>query len=46
MGERERYVHSRLMELACIADVRPLDDVEKNEERELIKELEKIIKAR
>lgn len=42
MSDRERYVHVRLMELACIAHNRELDSIEKEEERRLIKELEKI----
>jgi len=40
MTSREEYIHRRLMELALIAETRELDDVEKNEERELLKELE------
>ena len=40
MTDREKYVHKRLMELACIAETRELDELEKQEEKELIKELE------
>ena len=36
---RKKYVTIRLMELAFIADVRPLDDIEKKEEKKLIEEL-------
>lgn len=36
---RKKYVTIRLMELAFIADVRPLDEVEKSEEKRLIEEL-------
>ena len=46
MKPRERYIHSRLMELACIAEVRGLDPVEKQEERDLIKELAELAEAR
>lgn len=46
MGERERYVHNRLMELACIAEVRALDTIEKEEEKALIEELEIIVEKR
>lgn len=42
MTDREKYIHRRLMELACIADTRELDEVEKQEERELLKELDQI----
>ena len=34
------------MELACIADTRELDSVEKDEERRLLEELKKIIEDR
>lgn len=40
MGAREDYIHRRLMELACIAETRELDELEKQEERRLLKELE------
>ena len=40
MSNRQQYVHRRLMELACIAETRDLDDVEKREEERLEKELE------
>lgn len=40
MSNRKQYVHRRLMELACIAETRPLDDVEKAEEKRLMEELE------
>ena len=40
MTPREEYIHKRLMELACIAETRDLDEVEKHEEERLEKELE------
>ena len=40
MSNRKQYIHRRLMELACIAETRPLDDLEKDEEKRLTKELE------
>lgn len=40
MSNRKQYVHRRLMELACIAETRPLDDLEKAEEKRLMEELE------
>jgi hypothetical protein len=40
MSNREQYIRRRLMELAYIAETRPLDDVEKDEEKRLTKELE------
>lgn len=40
MSNREQYIHRRLMELACIAETRDLDEVEKHEEDMLTKELE------
>jgi len=40
MSNRKQYIHRRLMELACIAETRPLDEVEKREEERLEKELE------
>ena len=40
MTLREEYVHKRLMELALIAETKELDAVEKQEEKELAKELE------
>ena len=40
MSPRLDYVHRRLMELACIAETRDLDTVEKQEEVRLINELE------
>ena len=46
MTVREEYIHRRLMELACIADTRDLDSVEKDEERRLLEELKKIIEDR
>ncbi len=46
MSAREEYVHKRLMELACIADTRELDSVEKAEEKRLIEELQKFAEER
>jgi len=43
MSTREKYIHSRLMELACIAETRDLDIVEKEEEKRLINELKEIL---
>ena len=40
MSNRKQYIHRRLMELACIAETRPLDDLEKAEEKRLMEELE------
>lgn len=40
MSNREQYIHRRLMELALIAETKELDALEKEEERNLIKELE------
>ena len=40
MSNREQYIRRRLMELACIAETRGLDEVEKQEEERLEKELE------
>lgn len=40
MSNRKQYIRRRLMELACIAETRPLDEVEKEEEKRLTKELE------
>lgn len=40
MTQREEYIHRRLMELACIAETRKLDELEKQEEKDLLKELE------
>ena len=40
MGARATYLHIRLMELALIAETRELDAIEKQEEKDLIKELE------
>lgn len=40
MTQREDYIHRRLMELSLIAETRELDALEKEEERNLIKELE------
>lgn len=40
MSNREQYIRRRLMELACIAETRDLDEVEKQEEYELANELE------
>ena len=45
MSNRKQYVHRRLMELACIAETRPLDDLEKAEEKRLMEELELSEKA-
>jgi len=45
MSSRKEYLHRRLMELACIAETRELDALEKQEERELLKELELSEKA-
>lgn len=36
----EQYIQKRLMELACIAEVRDLDPVEQAEEKRLMQELE------
>ena len=44
--EREEYILKRLMELSFITDSRELEEIEKNEERELLKELEELVKAR
>ena len=44
--EREEYILKRLMELSLITDSRELEEIEKNEERELLKELEELVKAR
>ncbi len=46
MTPREEYIHKRLMELALIAETRELDAVEKQEEKELTKELELSDKVR
>ncbi len=40
MSNREQYIRRRLMELACIAETRELDEVEKREEKRLENELE------
>ena len=40
MSNRKQYIHRRLMELACIAETRGLDDLEKAEEKRLMEELE------
>ncbi len=40
MSNREQYINRRLMELALIAETRELDVLEKEEKRNLIKELE------
>ncbi len=40
MSNREQYIHRRLIELACIAEDRELDEVEKHEEEMLENELE------
>ena len=40
MSNREQYIRRRLMELAVIAEVRPLEDLEKAEEKRLMQELE------
>ena len=45
MTGREAYIHRRLMELALLTDNRPLEEIEKDEERALIKELEEMQKA-
>jgi len=45
MSNRKQYVHRRLMELACIAETRLLDDLEKAEEKRLMEELELSEKA-
>lgn len=42
--EREKYIHSRLIELACIAETRELDALEKEEEKSLMKELKELDK--
>lgn len=44
MSERERYINLRLMELVLISEERPLEELEKNEERSLLEELEKLHK--
>ena len=41
MSNKEIYISRRLMELACIAATRNLDDVEKREEVRLSAELNK-----
>ena len=46
MTSREQYIHKRLMELALLTDNRPLEEIEKNEEKRLIQELEEINKNR
>lgn len=46
MASREAYVRRRLMELALLADSRPLEEIEENEEKRLIQELEEINKSR
>ena len=43
MSQREKYIHRRLMELACIADTRELDTVERDEERMLNEELKNLL---
>ena len=40
MSTRIAYLHRRLMELALIAETRELEAIEKQEEKELLKELE------
>ena len=45
MTDREAYIHRRLMELALLADCRHLEEIEKDEERALTKELEEMQKA-
>lgn len=40
MDKREDYLYRRLMELACIAETRELDPLEKEEEKRLLEELE------
>ena len=40
MSNRKQYIQRRLMELACIAEVRELEPVEKAEEKRLLQELE------
>ena len=44
MSSRKEYLHKRLMELACIADTRELDGVEKEEEHRLTIELETLVR--
>ena len=44
MTDRERYIHTRLMELSFITDTRPLEEIEQEEEKQLLKELANIIK--
>lgn len=46
MTSREQYIRKRLMELALLTDSRELEEIEKAEERELIKELQGIIEKR
>lgn len=42
MAHSKSYIHTRLMELALTAETRPLDEVEKEEEKALAKELNTI----
>ena len=42
MAHSKSYIHTRLMELALIAETRPLDELEKEEEKALTKELDTI----
>ena len=42
MTVREAYIYHRLMELACMAETQPLEELEKQEERDLLKELTEI----
>lgn len=42
MTDRERYIHTRLMELSFITDTRPLEEIEQEEERQLTEELDTI----
>ena len=42
MTGREQYIRRRLIELADISEARPLDPVERAEEKRLEKELEEL----
>ena len=42
MSVRTEWIERRLMELACIAETRELDEVEKSEEKRLLKELQEL----
>ena len=46
MSNRVQYIRRRLIELADIAEARPLDPVEVSEEKRLEKELEELTGSR